>query len=76
MRSSCSMAATACRPTDSNGLYYMRARYYSSTLKRFVNVDVKKGNIQDAETLNRYAYANGDPINLIDPFGTSLETGS
>ncbi|ADU26441.1 RHS repeat-associated core domain-containing protein [Ethanoligenens harbinense] len=56
--------------TDPNGLYYMRARYYSPTLLRFVNADVKKGNIQTSESLNRCAYANGNPINDIDPFGT------
>ncbi|MFT9056674.1 MAG: RHS repeat-associated core domain-containing protein [Ethanoligenens sp.] len=62
--------------TDSNGLYYMRARYYSATLNRFVNADVRKGNIQSSESLNRYAYANGNPVNLIDPFGTSSEPGN
>ncbi|AVQ95570.1 RHS repeat-associated core domain-containing protein [Ethanoligenens harbinense] len=53
----------------------MLARYYSTTLKRFVNADVKKGNIQTSESLNRYAYVNGNPVNLIDPFGRSSEPG-
>jgi RHS repeat-associated protein len=59
--------------TDSDGLYYMKARYYSPTLMRFVNADTLTGSITASETLNRYAYANGNPISLIDPFGHSAE---
>lgn len=56
--------------TDSNGLLYMRARYYSPELRRFVNADILMGDINNSATLNRYAYANGNPISNIDPFGT------
>ena len=59
--------------TDINGLYYMRARYNSPDLKRFINVDPRKGTISDSRTLNQYAYANGNPISYVDPFGTSAE---
>jgi RHS repeat-associated protein len=62
--------------SDSNGLYYLRSRYYSPELMRFINVDTVKGTIVSSETLNRYAYANGNPISLIDPFGTSAELGN
>ena len=55
--------------TDANGLYQMRARYYSPDLKRFVNQDVLLGTITDSQSLNRYAYTNGNPINRLDPFG-------
>ena len=57
--------------TDDNGLYYMRARYYNSEIKRFINQDVVIGSITDSPTLNRYAYVNGNPISLNDPFGLS-----
>ncbi len=57
--------------TDENGLYYMRARYYNSEIKRFVNQDVLIGTISDSPTMNRYAYVNGNPISLADPFGLS-----
>ena len=57
--------------TDSNGLYYMRARYYSSYLKRFINADIVVGSIENGDTLNRYAYVNGNPISFVDPFGLS-----
>ena len=57
--------------TDNNGLYYMRARYYNPEIKRFINQDVLTGSITDSPTLNRYAYVNGNPISLNDPFGLS-----
>ena len=57
--------------TDSNGLYYMRARYYNPEIKRFINQDVVIGSITNSPTLNRYAYVNGNPISLNDPFGLS-----
>ena len=57
--------------TDANGLLYMRARYYSPILMRFVNADIVAGDISNAITLNRYAYANGNPVSNVDPFGLS-----
>ena len=54
----------------------MRARYYSPELRRFINADIIAGEISNAVTLNRYAYANGNPVSNIDPFGLSAERGS
>ena len=62
--------------TDDNGLIYMRARYYSPELRRFINADIIAGEISNAVTLNRYAYANGNPVSNIDPFGLSAERGN
>ena len=53
--------------TDANGLLYMRARYYNPYLCRFLNPDP----IGFAGGLNFYAYADGNPVSLIDPFGLS-----
>lgn len=61
--------------TVDNGLIYMRARYYSPELRRFINADIIAGEISNAITLNRYAYANGNPVSNIDPFGLSAERG-
>ena len=55
--------------TDTNGIIYMRARYYSPELRRFINADIIAGEITNAITLNRYAYANGNPVSNTDPFG-------
>ena len=52
----------------------MRARYYSPAMKRFINADVIAGAISNAITLNRFAYANGNPVSLVDPFGLSVDT--
>ncbi len=60
--------------TDSNGLYYMRARYYNPDIKRFINQDIKVGDISNSQSLNRYAYCEGNPVSLIDPFGLSPQT--
>ena len=59
--------------TDKNGLYYMRARYYSPEMRRFINADILHGEISNAITLNRYAYANGNPVSNTDPFGLAAE---
>jgi RHS repeat-associated protein len=55
--------------TDDNGLYYMRARFYSPEMRRFVNQDMLRGRVVEGQTLNRYAYVNGDPIKYTDPYG-------
>ena len=62
--------------TDDNGLIYMRARYYSPDMRRFINADIVAGEISNAITLNRFAYANGNPVSFVDPFGLSAERSS
>lgn len=62
--------------TDKNGLYYMRARYYNPDLKRFMNRDVVTGSITEPQSLNRYAFVNGNPVSFIDPFGLARETAN
>lgn len=48
------------------GFYYLRARYYSPTLRRFVAEDP----IGTAGGSNLYAYADGAPLEALDPSGT------
>ncbi len=55
--------------TDASGLYYMRARYYSPEIRRFVNQDVLLGNVVGGQSLNRYAYVSGNPVSYVDPLG-------
>ena len=62
--------------TDENGLYYMRARYYNPNIKRFINQDIKVGDIGSSQSLNRYAYCEGNPVSQMDPFGLSPQSGN
>jgi len=61
------------RIKQSNGLYYMRARYYNSDIRRFINRDIVEGSIRESQTLNRFCYVQGNPIRLIDPFGLNAQ---
>jgi RHS repeat-associated protein len=51
------------------GLYYLRARYYNPATGGFLSRDPLDGNAIDPASLHKYLYANGDPINGIDPMG-------
>lgn len=42
-------------------------------MKRFVNADVVAGSISNAITLNRFAYANGNPVSFVDLFGLAAK---
>jgi RHS repeat-associated protein len=58
---------------DGNGLYYMRARYYAPELGRFIQKDqVFDGTLTAPQSLNRYAYVQGDPVLFTDPDGDFL----
>ena len=62
--------------TDGNGLYYMRARYYNTDIKRFMNRDILNGTIDNGQSLNKYSYVQGNPVSLTDPFGLCPIGGS
>jgi len=51
--------------TDPNGLLYMRARYYNPYICRFINPDP----VGFAGGLNWYMFADGNPVNYLDPYG-------
>ena len=51
------------------GMYYLRARYYNPMTGRFMSRDPNDGNIRIPASLHKYLYANGDPVNGIDPTG-------
>jgi len=54
---------------DGNGLNYMRARFFSLEVRRFVNRDIFIGKLNHPKMLNRFSYVLGQPISLIDPSG-------
>ena len=51
--------------TDLSGLLYMRARYYNPYICRFINADPSGF----GGGLNMYAFADGNPLSELDPFG-------
>ena len=54
---------------DSTGMYYYGARYYEPMIARFVAADSFKGEINNPQSLNRYAYTLNNPIKYTDPSG-------
>ncbi|MFF1447711.1 RHS repeat-associated core domain-containing protein [Streptomyces sp. NPDC058274] len=48
---------------DPNGLYHLQARYYDANIGRFTQPD------PSGQEQNPYLYAEGDPVNNIDPSG-------
>jgi RHS repeat-associated protein len=54
------------RPTDADGLIYMRARYYDPVSGRFLSEDP----VATPGGGSRYTFAGGDPLNWVDPMGT------
>ncbi len=61
------------RESDESGLYYNRARYYSTATRRFLSEDPL--GFAGSGT-NLYAYAANNPISLRDPFGLSSRPNS
>jgi RHS repeat-associated protein len=58
--------------TDANGLLHMRARYYNPYLCRFLSED--PAGFEGG--MNFYAYADGNPVSYLDPFGLGAITES
>lgn len=57
--------------TDQSGLVYMQNRWYSPRLGRFISQDP----IGFEGGMNFYAYANGNPLQLVDPNGLCAKRG-
>lgn len=59
-----------------SGLYFLRSRYYSPAIGRFIQRDHYSGSDDNPQTRNRYAYALNDPVNRLDPSGRASEPGA
>lgn len=51
------------------GLNYYDSRYYDPHLQRFVQPDTMLPDVYDPQQLNRYSYANNNPLRYTDPTG-------
>jgi len=60
---------TGQREDASIGLYFYNARYYDSTLGRFIQPDTIVPNPGDPQSLNRYSYVGNNPLRYTDPSG-------
>ncbi len=54
------------------GLTYLRSRWLSNELGRFVTPDPADGTYENPIGLNRYTYAGNDPVGRADPDGYSM----
>ena len=50
-------------------LYYNRARYLNVSTGRFWTMDTDEGDKQVPQSLHKYLFASGDPVNSVDPSG-------
>ena len=55
------------------GLYYNRARYYSSPTGRFFSMDTYQGDQDSPGSLHKYLYAEGNPVDNLDSSGKQIE---
>ena len=60
------------REISVGGLMNNRARYYDSTVGRFLQVDTFAGSELTPPSLNRYTYVLNSPVNYIDPSGHAI----
>ncbi len=62
------------RDTES-GNDYFGARYYASSMGRFMSPDDFGGHMEDPQTLNRYSYVGNNPLSRTDPDGHDFYLG-
>ncbi len=65
---------TGQRIETGTGLYDYGARWYDPAIGRFLAPDSIVPNVGSSQSLNRYAYVNGNPLKYTDPSGHWLES--
>jgi RHS repeat-associated protein len=56
-------------------LLFLRSRYYSDDMGRFLTRDTWQGDYTQPLTLNGWNYVNSNPVNFTDPSGHCIFTG-
>jgi RHS repeat-associated protein len=54
---------------DHTGLYYYNARYYDTSIGRFISPDTIIPNPANPQNFNRYSYCLNNPLKYADPSG-------
>jgi len=54
---------------EETGLSYYGARYYDSSMGRFISRDPWEGDLRDPQSLNKYSYVKNNPLKYTDPSG-------
>ncbi|MEK7539656.1 MAG: RHS repeat-associated core domain-containing protein [Patescibacteria group bacterium] len=54
-------------------LSYLNARYYDPSIGRFLSQDPWFGDLTNPQSLNKYSYAENNPLKYIDPTGLFAE---
>ena len=60
---------TICKQNDYIKLTYMNARWYDSSIGRFISGDTIVPDPTNPQSFNRYSYVSNSPINFTDPTG-------
>ena len=55
---------------------YLRSRWYNPANGTFNRIDDYAGNTQEPQSLHKYAYCHGNPINGADPSGNEFSIGN
>jgi RHS repeat-associated protein len=55
--------------------YYLRARFYSPQLGRFISQDTYQGQYDDPLSLHQYTYVRNNPMTYVDPTGHMIDDG-
>jgi RHS repeat-associated protein len=55
-------------------LLFLRARYYDLYRNRFISPDTIVPDFRSPQSLNRYTYALGNPVKLVDPSGHTVRS--
>lgn len=58
---------------DESGLYYLKSRYYSPKVRRFISPDSEIGDVGNIENYNLFAYCSNNPVMYSDPSGNMPE---
>ena len=59
---------------EKTNLQYLKARWYEAKLGRFISEDPVEGIFTEPLSLNRYTYAENNPLKYVDPSGNIVGT--